>query len=118
MLGRYMDSEFYEFDVLRALESFYPAPNEEVMRALHAFREAVIQAVQALRAFVEAAIQALQAISTVLQPFFEAVSAWWYSLPADVRRAILAASRATNEISHTRHAMRARKIGRLRHALP
>lgn len=86
------------FDVLRALESFY-ALNEEAARALHAFGETVIQAVQA--------------ISTALQPFFEAVSAWWYSLPADVRRAILAASRATGDVSHTRYAMRARKMQRL-----
>jgi len=85
------------FEIFKALESFQP-PDERTVRAL--------------RAFGESLVEAAQAVVTAMQPMIEAMNAWWYSLPADLRRAILASSRPGG-VSHTRYAMRARKIGRV-----
>ena len=82
------------FEVIRALESFQSVDES------------------ALRAFGESLVEAAQAVVTAMQPMIEAMNAWWYDLPADLRRAILASSQPGG-VSHTRHAMRARKIGRV-----
>ena len=82
------------FEVIRALESFQSVDES------------------ALRAFDESLVEAAQAVVTAMQPMIEAMNAWWYDLPADLRRAILASSQPGG-VSHTRHAMRARKIGRV-----
>lgn len=86
------------FEVFRALEAFY-SPNDAVL--------------ETMRAAAQAAVEAAQAIAAAMQPFLEAVNSWWYGPPADLRRAILAASRADEEVLHTRHAMRRRKIRRV-----
>ena len=82
------------FEILKALESFQSVDES------------------ALRAFDESLVEAAQAVVTAMQPMIEAMNAWWYDLPADLRRAILASSQPGG-VSHTRHAMRARKIGRV-----
>lgn len=81
----------------------------EIFKALESF-QSVDEST--LRAFGESLVEAAQAVVTAMQPMIEAMNAWWYSLPADLRRAILASSRPGG-VSHTRHAMRARKIGRV-----
>ena len=81
----------------------------EIFKALELFQSVDESA---LRAFGESLVEAAQAVVTAMQPMIEAMNAWWYSLPADLRRAILASSRPGG-VSHTRHAMRARKIGRV-----
>jgi len=81
----------------------------EIFKALESFQSVDESA---LRAFDESLVEAAQAVVTAMQPMIEAMSAWWYDLPADLRRAILASSQPGG-VSHTRHAMRARKIGRV-----
>ena len=94
-----MESEVSNpFEVFRALEAF-SAPNDAV--------------IEAMRAAGQALIDAVQAIAAAIQPVLEALNSYWYSLPADLRRVIIAASHAGEGVSHTRHAMRARKIGRV-----
>lgn len=89
------------FEVFKALEAFQ-SPDERVLRAL--------------REFGESLVQAAQAVATAMQPMIEAMNAWWHGLPADLRRAILASSQPGG-VSHTRYAMRARKIGRVAKAM-
>lgn len=81
----------------------------EVIRALESFQ---LVDESALRAFGESFVEAAQAVVTAMQPMIEAINVWWHGLPADLRRAILASSRPGG-VSHTRYAMRARKIGRV-----
>ena len=81
----------------------------EIFKALELFQSVDESA---LRAFGESLVEAAQAVVTAMQPMIEAMNAWWYDLPADLRRAILASSQPGG-VSHTRHAMRARKIGRV-----
>ncbi len=84
----------------------------EVFKALEVFQSPDERTARALRAFGESFVQAAQVVVTAMRPMIEAMNAWWYDLPADLRRAILASSRPGG-VSHTRHAMRARKIGRV-----
>lgn len=81
----------------------------EIFKALESFQSVDESA---LRAFGESLVEAAQAVVTAMQPMIEAINVWWYDLPADLRRAILASSQPGG-VSHTRHAMRARKIGRV-----
>ena len=81
----------------------------EIFKALELFQSVDESA---LRAFGESLVEAAQAVVTAMQPMIEAINVWWYDLPADLRRAILASSRPGG-VSHTRYAMRARKIGRV-----
>lgn len=81
----------------------------EIFKALESFQSVDESA---LRAFGESLVEAAQAVVTAMQPMIEAMNAWWYDLPADLRRAILASSQPGG-VSHTRYAMRARKIGRV-----
>ncbi len=66
----------------------------------------VFRALETFSAPNDAVIEAMRAV-------LEALNSYWYSLPADLRRVIIAASHAGEGVSHTRHAMRARKIGRV-----
>ena len=84
----------------------------EVFKALEVFQSPDERTARALRAFGESFVQAAQVVVTAMRPMIEAMNAWWYDLPADLRRAILASSQPGG-VSHTRHAMRARKIGRV-----
>ena len=81
----------------------------EIFKALELFQSVDESA---LRAFDESLVEAAQAVVTAMQPMIEAINVWWYDLPADLRRTILASSQPGG-VSHTRHAMRARKIGRV-----
>ena len=81
----------------------------EIFKALELFQSVDESA---LRAFGESLVEAAQAVVTAMQPMIEAINVWWYDLPADLRRAILASSQPGG-VSHTRYAMRARKIGRV-----
>lgn len=75
-----------------------------------AFR--TVEALQSFEALQEEHVKAAQAIMTAMQPLIEAINTWWYSLPAHLRRTSIASSQLGGA-SHTRHAMRARKIGRV-----